>query len=475
MATKLKPGGIYRKLTAMASTLFRMVVAMMCGQAWSGPVLSPAGMETIVARAVNGDVAGLAVARGLRVGRPVAVRVLDRAHLAAEREAAARAARSPQVVAAEARMLGLMGLSGKRAEGGARAPAEEAIDVTGFYDPGSKRIYVGNWVPFETDRAARLKDAAEAVLDRRFGLAARPSPRGPPPSREAIDGNGDALWARMAVFEGDATVQTLERMAPDGAMTPTRALAGEMEDVRAAIENDDRGSARLELARRLFVVLDGTAFVARVRARAPWSAVNDLWEHPPASTEQILHPDKYERRQPPDDVGARLPNRMGAGASTGEAVYSDTLGELGVRAFLQRAVGRYRAERAAAGWGGDRVRLIRGPESGDGVAAEFVVWATTWDSALDAQDFAEQADIALGSLAGAPLSEVTRPGRRHVRGGPRDARRWRAVDAGGRTYAVEWREAAVVVLIGSPSTAERSLPSLVAAATARRPVWARVR
>jgi hypothetical protein len=471
-ATKLKPAGIYRKLTVMASSLLGIVFAVMCGQAWSGPVLPASAIEAIVARAVNDDAAGLASARGLRPGRPFTVRVLDRAHMAAEREAAERGARTPAVIAAEARMLAFMGLERPASPGPDEAvPTAAVVDLTGFYDPTSKRIYVGNWVAFTSDRAARLKDAAEAVLDRRFGLAERQTNRHGP-EQDVSQGGGDALWARIALFEGDATVQALERLSPDGAMPPTRALAGELYEVRKTFEGegegDDQGGASLDVARRVFVVLDGASFVARVRARAPWSAVNQLWERPPVSTEQLLHPDKYERREVPDDVGARWPARSGSGTPRGEVVYSDTLGELGARAFLERAVGPYRAERAATGWGGDRVRLIRGQEGEDGVAPEFAAWLTTWDGASDAQDFAEQAGLALASLAGAPLAEVGDARRRHPRGGAREPKRWRCISAAGRAFDVEWREAAVVILVGAPPDAERALPALVAAATARR-------
>jgi hypothetical protein len=475
----LKPAGIYRKLTVMASSLLGIVAAVMCGQAWSGPVLPASDVEAIVARAVNDDAARLASARGLRPGRPFTVRVLDRAHMAAERGAAERGARAPAVIAAEARMLALMGLEAGDSPGpGEAVPGAAVVDLTGFYDPASKRIYVGNWVAFTSDRAARLKDAAEAVLDRRFGLAERPTSRHGP-ERDASEGEGDALWARMALFEGDATVQTLERLSPDGAMPPTRTLAGELYEVRKTFESegegDNHGGASLDLARRAFVVLDGTSFVARVRARAPWSAVNQLWERPPVSTEQLLHPEKYERREVPDDVGSRWPTRSGSGTPRGEVVCSDTLGELGARAFLERTAGPYRAERAATGWGGDRVRLIRGPEGEDGVAPEFVAWLTTWDGASDAQDFAEQAGLALASLAGAPLAEVGDARRRHPRGGAREPKRWRSVDTAGRAFDVEWREAAVVILVGAPPAAERALPALVAAATARRPGRSRSR
>jgi hypothetical protein len=48
---------------------------------------------------------------------------------------------------------------------------------------------------------------------------------------------------------------------------------------------------------------------------------------------------------------------------------------------------------AAAGWGGDRVVDLEGP---DGTWA--VVWQTTWDTAADAAEFAPAAESALADL-----------------------------------------------------------------------------
>ena len=48
-----------------------------------------------------------------------------------------------------------------------------------------------------------------------------------------------------------------------------------------------------------FTHVDGLLFVARVRAHHPWSAVDALWSDPPASSEQVLHPEKYDACEAP--------------------------------------------------------------------------------------------------------------------------------------------------------------------------------
>ena len=84
-----------------------------------------------------------------------------------------------------------------------------------------------------------------------------------------------------------------------------------------------------------------------MRARQPWSAVDALWRDPPASSEQVLHREKYDACEAPiavpDTVFPALPGFDGPKAT-------DVLGELVVRAWLSTALPPEIAGRAAAGW-----------------------------------------------------------------------------------------------------------------------------
>jgi hypothetical protein len=51
---------------------------------------------------------------------------------------------------------------------------------------------------------------------------------------------------------------------------------------------------------------------------------------------------------------------------------------------------------AAAGWGGDRLVSLGGPDD-----AWAIVWQTTWDSAEDVDPFIKAARAAVGDLPGA--------------------------------------------------------------------------
>lgn len=480
----------------MAPALIGLAATLLAGHATvgvlAGPssLLPPATAAALAVRVADDEARALAAERGLPAGKPLTVRVLDRPHLAAERDALGASPRSPAEAQAEASLRWRLGIGGDpRRPTGTAAPPPAGVEVTGLYDPMGKRVAIADWIPLEAGRVGRWRDLAQALLDRRFTFERFLAARAEAPDAGGGKGSAqsDALLARQALVEGDATVQALERLSPEGA--PPSALFGALvEETRRTLTDEAETVESFELAQRQFVQLDGTAFVAAIRARAPWSAVNDVWGRPPESSAQILHAEKYQRHDTPDDLSSRLPRELPGGWRT---AFRDTLGEIGVRVFLRRVVGPYRAERAAAGWAGDRIGLYRdarsnaqvgsgadpgsnGDADADGESHELVVWLSTWDDATDAADFVDQSVEALGALAGAPLAVVTVPRARAGRGATArpTPRRWRHIDPTGRLYLLEQQGTFVGMMLGAPAEMERAWPALMTKAP-RAPAAAR--
>ena len=332
----------------------------------------------------------------------------------------------------------------------ATAAAARDDDATARRIPGAAR----DLAPFVLCHALALQ-----ILDRHFHLGPFlrdgqvPAPARPVRVRTApglVDADdGDAAVARQALVEGDALIQALEQILPDG-MPSARGLGLAADRVRATLlSGPDDHSARDALhpdqgiarARRLFPQTAGVAFVAALRARWSWAEIDRaLWSRPPASTEEVLHPDAYLRGEVPDPVATRLP--LGA-LGDWRVAAEDTLGELGVSAFLGPSVGEYRAARAAAGWAGDRAVWLSSSRGGD---APFAVWLTTWDDETDALDFAEQATVALATL---------------TESSPPDAL---FIDPAGRRFAIETAPRTVGLLFSAPEAGQAILRRLIAAA-----------
>jgi hypothetical protein len=120
------------------------------------------------------------------------------------------------------------------------------------------------------------------------------------------------------------------------------------------------------------------------------------------------------------------------------------MGEFGTRLFLfQHLKNNTVAIDAAHGWDGDRYRVVRtGGGSGRGI-----VWATVWDSAMDAAQFVD----ALGQSIG----------RRYRTGAPSlAANGMRTYEGAGRTVVLTPREIGgrnVVVYVDVPAGVSPSL------------------
>lgn len=137
----------------------------------------------------------------------------------------------------------------------------------------------------------------------------------------------------------------------------------------------------------LFSYVSGQQFVERLRSVGHgWKLVNyALRSRPPASTEQVIHPTKYLVNERP--VRVRLGVRRLLGDGWKRAAFG-TIGEFDTHQLLMLGVGDVRAGNAAAGWGGGRYELWRGPGDCESPcrsgAAVVVSWA--WDTEADARE-----------------------------------------------------------------------------------------
>ena len=117
--------------------------------------------------------------------------------------------------------------------------------------------------------------------------------------------------------------------------------------------------------------LAGLALCRAIWSRGGADALREAWANPPASTEQVLHPERYFAHEAPRSVVPRLAAPPGAWQ-----LAQGTLGELLLRSLLEPG-----AERAAEGWGGDGWRLY------DAGSKTLLLWRSEWDTPADAREF----------------------------------------------------------------------------------------
>ena len=333
----------------------------------------------------------LAAVRKLPFHAQLPVRAASREAMRADVTAALSANVASSNIALEEQILKRLGLIPTTADY-TRLLAEATFSSpVPYYDPGTKRLLVPASEPLEGQRLLLAHEIAHALADRRFGIDrfVRLDRGGKP-----LD--GDAQRARLAVVEGDATVAALELHDRRSSLQGVYGATALADRLRAAIPLRGMPAWLVELAR--FSHVDGFSFIARIRAQRPWSAVDAVWLDPPTSSEQVLHPEKYDVCEEPvrvDDelLPAALP---GFTRRAGGAV----LGELLARAWLSQSLPAETAARAAAGWGGDRAAIYDAPPAAVSADAGTpaiapqppLVWLTIWDDAAEADDFARAAD-----------------------------------------------------------------------------------
>jgi hypothetical protein len=123
--------------------------------------------------------------------------------------------------------------------------------------------------------------------------------------------------------------------------------------------------------------------------------VNRLFENPPQSTAQILHPEKYQAGIAP--VAVALPDLAAALGAGWQELDQDVLGEIDHRILIAQYLDRDIAERAADGWAGDRFALLG---RGDQTA---VAVSTRWDTLADVREWLAAYREALQARYGASL------------------------------------------------------------------------
>ena len=260
--------------------------------------------------------------------------------------------------------------------------------VAGFYRPDEDKLYVvsRSGAINGADKITFAHEYTHALQDSNFpGVFAE--------QKELLD-QSDQAMARSAIYEGDATI-LMSLWALAGNLTPA-----ELQDVVAA-GSDPEANAILAatppiLRESLLFPYDaGVAFLTPIQAAGNWTGIDAVYDALPESTEQVLHPEKYTAKEAPIkvEIPADLATDLGSGWSV---ALQDTFGEFQMKTWLtQMGVPAADATAAAAGWGGDRLAVLDGPDDSWGV-----VMRTAWDSEADAAAFETAATTATAKAGG---------------------------------------------------------------------------
>jgi hypothetical protein len=286
----------------------------------------------------------------------------------------------PEALAADARSMAALGLIPE---------GIDLLDLTirllgeqaaGYYDPITDEMIVLSDGDFGSEEYFYSHEIVHALQDAHLD---------PDDLMEETESdNTDALLARIALYEGDAVAASnayLEQY-PEVAFALLR-------DSQVEFPELDQAPGALSLS-LVFPYFSGEAFVSRLLSEGGWGAVDAAYADIPASTEQILHPQKYLERDRPSTIS--LPNLDTILGNGWELVDEDTVGEFqtallladlepgeGFSALTGGIALPEAARNAAAGWDGDRFALWENAAGNQ----EMLVWRSVWDTPQDARAF----------------------------------------------------------------------------------------
>lgn len=256
--------------------------------------------------------------------------------------------------------------------------------VAGFYEPDSATLFAVAGADDLTLRGTLAHELVHALQHQYLPLDSILDDRR----------NADRLAAAQSILEGQATLVMILVLAPDQGFLANNDL---WDNLRSQLSTPQAGldvfnNAPLVIKSGLiFPYLEGASFMRWfVNARGGQQPYGDRM---PASTEQILHPDRYQAGDAPVTLEF-------TGDST-DVIHEDTFGEyemLVLRAALAgiEAV----ATDVPLGWEGDRMRVYRSPQG------PALVWYSVWEGDAAREHFLQR-------VAGG-LTRLERPGYRIV-------------------------------------------------------------
>ncbi|MEY7850383.1 Hvo_1808 family surface protein [Natrarchaeobius sp. A-rgal3] len=356
--------------------------------------LTGAQLEAVTYRAM----ARIEVIRGLKFERSVEVDVIDRAEYRADRGEPTEASAFENEL-----WRGTFLVDGE-------TDANEAFDaiyadaVEGYYTNDRIVIVVDDPEEIRVDRRVLVHELTHALQDQQFGIAT---------DGETID----AQRAETGLIEGEA------EYVPDRYDERCGVVWQCLPDVLPAPADGEELEER-PFEAGLFLSIyapyaEGTSFVASLHETGGWEAVDRVHDEPPASTAQLIHPDRYPDDRPRDvPVTDRSSDEWEPITDDGEAK-TETVGEATLFAALwandvvdrplEEGSGEFSAYNysypATEGWAGDTFAVYRAVDDPDHTG---YVWALAWERDENAAAFADAYRTLLENRGAEPL-EATDP------------------------------------------------------------------
>jgi hypothetical protein len=224
--------------------------------------------------------------------------------------------------------------------------------VQGVYDPETKTLYIADWAPWGDQESTLAHELTHALQDQHFDLTAYMA--------KGANLSTDEQYARASVMEGQAVAIALNLSLEDKGTDFTKVVniaqwVGLNHMLRAEGERAfGRRNAFNDVAQ--FPYIYGATFLQSYVRAFGWEGMKALFEKPPSSTHQILHPGEFipKRRDPLKIMIGDLSKGPLSGYSK---IWENTLGEYGLTALLGGFGIGGEGAKALGGWKGDQFQV----------------------------------------------------------------------------------------------------------------------
>lgn len=275
--------------------------------------------------------------------------------------------------------------------------------VVGYYDPERKHLYLidkdlstllggAGKVSKEEEAALTMMknmgvdlsgmlishELDHALQDQYFDLTKMKKQR---------EKNEDRSAAVSSIIEGESTLVMIEFLFKGFGLDP--GMFGQFGDMLDGLSSTAApGMGKLGEAPEyfrenlMFPYVQGAKLALALRKGGSWDLLNEAMRHPPESTEQVLHPEKYwPKRDNP--VMISMGDVQGTLGSDWERLEENSLGELNISILGRKYLSKEKGARMGSGWGGDSFQIFENKKA----RKTALAWFTTWDSVDDARNF----------------------------------------------------------------------------------------
>jgi hypothetical protein len=247
--------------------------------------------------------------------------------------------------------------------------------IAGLYDPDSQEFFISDWTEPAELKMIMAHELTHALQDQHYHIDTW---------RDAAKPNDDAELARDSVLEGAAVAAMVDYMLRDQGKGVRDLPAIDP----SLVVGDASSSPLLSKApmvirdELLFPYLAGMQFTqAFLKATNGWPDFGRVFANPPASTQQIMHPDLYLNgvtRAPVvlPDFPALLPAEW-------KQLDANLMGEFGLQEVLKQFLPDAQALAIAPTWAGDRYAIFENQKT----KQDLLVFRLRLTSAADAARF----------------------------------------------------------------------------------------